>query len=426
MVNISNSTLPGVYAVQESISSVNANTQAPADVGLVGEADLSTGSASADTVYRVTNAPQATRLFGESPLAVTVADALQNGAYPVYAVAPSKTAVAAESLAVSDTGTLANTPVSEIVANVVFTIDGSPFTSKLSMDPANETLGAAEAAYNPNTGEYKLGTAPGVSADADYDYLDYSTALNALADEEGDRVDFIGVTIEDRTVTDLVEAKVKAMAQNFQFALGVAGGSETKIADTSAFSNPYDTSRMQLLYPSRNGDMESLIGAYLGMRARIGIDRSGMRKKLEGQTALSHTDLTRTDKENLDGAYVVVVEYAARSVRTMNDPTCVSASNSDELAYNHGLARLIGDYVTLVVHDVSDPFIGLLHTPGARANLKAQVEQEMKKILQLNAVVAYTVDVEEIDSVTARVTVGMQLAKPLRNIEAVVVGGDVQ
>jgi hypothetical protein len=428
MVNISNSNLPGVYAVQESISSVNANTTAPADVGIVGEADLSTGSASADTVYRVTNAPQAVRLFGDSPLASNVSDALQNGAYPVYAVAPSATAVTDEDVysASITSGTLANERVTEDTAKVVFTADGTDLTTVLSMNPGGETLEADEVAYNPNSGDFELGASPSTTLVVDYEYFDYSGGIDAIVAEEGDRIDFLGVTSENTTVVDALHTAVTTAAQSYQFMLAVGGASDGYIADTSAYTNPFDSSRIQLLYASRNQNHESLIGAYLGMRGRIGIDRSGMRKKLEGQTGLSSAQaLTTSDKENLDGENIVVIEYAARSVRPMTDHTCVTASNTDEIAYNHGLARLVGDYVTLLVHDTADPFIGLLHTPGARANLKAQVAQQMKALLALNAVVRYTVDVEEIDSVTARVTVGMELAKPLRNIEAVIVGGDV-
>lgn len=424
MVTISNSTLPGVYAIQESVSSVDANTQAPADVGVIGDADLTNGSASADSVYRVTNEPQAVSLFGNSPLAAACADALQNGAYPVYAMAVEMTAVSGEEPGVADSGTLANTPVTEVTADVTFTVDGSPLTSQVSMNPAGETLAANEAAYNPNTGAFNLGVTPSTSLTVDYKHGDYSGAITAMLAAEADRVDFLGVLTEESAAVSSLQTAIAGIVDNFQFVLGVAGAGEGYVADTSTYSNPFDTSRMQLLYPSRNDDNESLVGAYLGMRGRIGIDRSGMRKKLVGQTGISHS-LTRTEKEEMDGQQVVVIELGARSVRTMSDHTCVASDNADEQAYNHALARLIGDFVTLVVHDVSDPFIGLLHTAGARANLRAQVQQEMKNLLRLNAIVRYTVSVEEIDSVTARVTVGMELAKPLRNIEAVVVGGDV-
>jgi hypothetical protein len=395
---------------------------------MVGEADLVEGTASADTVYRVTNEPQAIRLFGASPLAVNVADALQNGAYPVYAVAVGKTAVADEDVFSSlsgNAGVVANVPMTEIVSDVTFTADGTDLTTVVAVNPAGATVAADAVAFDPTTGVFELGAAPSTTLTVSYNHLSgYTTAIGAMMDDEADRLDFLGVLTEDSSAVSTLHGAVLAAIDKFQFVLAIAGAA-SYIPDTSTYTNPFDSSRIQLLYPARNADAESLVGAYLGMRARIGIDRSGMRKKLNGQTAISHRDMDRPDKENLDSARLVVIEYGARAVRTMNDYTCVSTSNTTEQAYNNGLARLVGDYVTLVVYEVSDPFIGLLHTPGARSNLAAQVEQEMKNLVRLNAIVRYSVVVEEIDSVTARVTVSMELAKPLRNIEAIVVGGDV-
>jgi hypothetical protein len=181
---------------------------------------------------------------------------------------------------------------------------------------------------------------------------------------------------------------------------------------------------MQVLYYPRDASGESMIGGYLGVRAEIGVRQSGMRKRISGFETLGDP-LTEAEKVDMDESKVVVFEYGTSGIRTMNDPTCVSDSNSDEQAYNHGLARLLGDYITLRVEARADPYIGLLHNPGSRAALRAEVRQDMLALLDLNAVEAFSVDVEEIDSVRARLTVGVQMAKPLRNIEFVLVGGDV-
>ncbi|QCC48086.1 hypothetical protein [Halobellus limi] len=425
-INIGNSTLPGVYTRQESNSSVAANVSAPADVGLVGEADLTAGTAEANTVYAVTTSPQAYRLFGDSPLAGAIADALQNGGYPIYSVACELIDVTGEDISGSGSTsvTLSNAPLSEDVSMISIEVDGtSKSVTGTFGNPADESPGSDAAVVNTVVGEIELDAAPSTSGTADYTYADYSGALSALADDKKHVLDFVGVLAENGDVINELNTTINGMANTYNFALGIAGAA-AYIPDTSAFTNPLDTSRMQLVFPNRNRAGESLIGAYVGVRGSIGINQSGMRKRLAGQSSLFE-DLSSTQKADLDVLNIVVLETDRNGVRMVNDPTCVAADNLEEAEYNHGLARLVGDYVTLIVHDNADRFIGKLHTQSARNNLGDILNNELSSLLRTNSIVAYTVAVEEIDSVTARVEVGIQTADPLRNIEAIIVSGDV-
>lgn len=427
-INIGNSNLPGVYTRQESNRNVAANVSAPADVGLVGEADLSSGagSASVNTVYTVTTAPQAVRLFGDSPLAQNISDALQNGGYPVYSVAAEMTDVSSEDISgfSSTSGTLANFPTTEDMANFTITVDGTDMTTIRTFDdPSNENPASDEAYVNPTTGEVELGAAPASSGTISYSYADYSAAITALVDGKKTLLDFVGACTENSTVVDAVETAINGMANTYNFAIGV-GGAASYIADTATHTNSVDNSRMQLVYPSRNPDGDSLIGAYVGMRGAIGINQSGMRQRLSGQSGL-YEELSADDKYDLDQISIVVLETDRNGVRLVNDPTSVASDNTAEAAYNHGLARLIGDYVTLIVHENADRFIGKLHTQSARNNLRDILVNELSNLLRTDALIAYSVAVEEVDSVSARVEVGIDAADPLRNIEAIIVGGEV-
>ncbi|WP_083405271.1 hypothetical protein [Haloferax larsenii] len=409
----------------DSATNAGVNVGASAQIALVGQADLANGTASADTVYEVRTPVKARDLFGSgSPLAENIVDALTEGAYPVYAAAPAAQSVTAEDLGTSQSGTLANAPVSEDPADVTFTVDGSDQTTvKTLEDPTTLTLNAGETAYNPVTGDYAHDVTPSTSSDVDYDYFDYTTAIQAVETEEAETVDFLGVLSEDSGAVQEAHDAVKRMEDNYNFAVAVAGADEY-IADTSAFSNSYDSSRIQLLYPARDSDGVSIIGAYLGLRAALGINNSPIFKRLQTVKALSYT-LSTTDQENLVAAKVVPVADESAGARIVEDLTCVADANSAEDNMRQVLHRLIVDYTTEIVNEVSEKFIGELHTQAARNALRSSIVARLGGLMDLNAITGYVVTVEEVDAMTASVDVGIDTIDPLRNINATVTAGAV-
>lgn len=429
VLQITNTTLPGVSLSQDSAGLVAIQGGSPADAAIIGEADLINGSATEATYYRITTAPQATRVFGDSPLGNNVAAALQNGAYPVHAVAATETDVVGEDISGigSTSGTLANAPVVEDASLITFTVDGVAKTTILTLkDPSTEAVGADEVYLNAQTGAFELDAAPGdatlTNDTVDYPYLDYGPALTEMEAEVGATADFLGVLSENSAVTTALQTTVDSIASLVTPILGIAGASPY-IADTATYVNPLDTSRMQLLYPMRNGDGNFVLGEYLGLRARLGIDRSGMRQRLTGVEQVYH-NLTEVQKTDLDAEHVVVLESDSRGIRLLNDPTCVADANLAEAQMANGLARLVVDVASEIVYDNSDRFIGKLHTQGARDNLRAVLQDALDRLTELNAVIGTVVTVEEVDAQSARVEVGIELAKPLRNIEAVVAAGE--
>lgn len=436
MVEINtNSTLPGVGTTVESASAVGVNVSSPADVGIVGQADLTNGTATENTAYEVRTPVKARTLFGSgSMLAEAIVDALQNGAFPVYAVAPEEISVTDEdhgdiagTSGTLDTGDSQNAganPIIEDASAITFTLDSSDLTTIITYDePASKTPDAGEVYVNPVTAEFEIPSSPSTDLTVDYVYYDYPSATQAMVDAYEETVDFFGILTENpEAITDL-ESKVNGMEQRYNFALGVAGAAP-RIADTASYTNPLDNSRMHLLYPSRNADDESIVGAYLGMRARIGLTTSGINKRLTGITNLAHT-LSQPEQEQLIAQKVVPIadESPARVVDT---PTCVTTEDSDEINMSTAFARLVVDYITDIVFQNSDRFIGKLHTPSARNNLEGIIASEMKSLLQSQAILAYSVIVDEIDSVTASVDVGVKVTAPLRNIQATITAGEVE
>lgn len=351
MVTIGNTKLPGVQTTVKSSGSTGVNVGAPGDVGLVGPADLIDGVASENEVKRITSAPSASTEFGRgSELSVNIADALAEGAYPVYAAAPE-------------------------------------------YDSGNETY-------------------------------DYESAIDALVEEEGDTLDFIGVLTADEIVATQLHTAVKDMESNGNLAIAIAGA-DVDPENVTAYSRAFDSSRMQTIYPATNDDGESIIGSYLGLRARLGMNASPMKKRLQTQRKLS-ISLSRDEMEHLADERVNPVKSERSGALIMDDMTTVADDNLDEWEFRQGISRIVTDYVTVIVNDNSDRFIGELHTQAARNSLAGIIKSELKDLLELNAIVGYSVEVEPIDAMEARVNTGIETVKPLRNIRAVVTAGEVE
>jgi hypothetical protein len=372
-------------------------------------------------VYAVRTPVKARELFGKgSPLTENCIDALTEGAYPVYASATAGTDVTAEDVT-AQTGTLASLPVSEDADEVVFTVDGAAQeTVKVFVDPAGVTLSAGQTAYNPVTGAYAHDVVP-TNADVDYTHYDYASAIQAVENNEADVIDFLGV-LSEGAASDAHDAVVR-MAGNDQFAVSVAGAAAS-IPDISVYDNPFDSSRIQLLYPSRNDDGESLIGSYLGLRAVLGINNSPIFKRLETQKSLSET-LSKQDQRTLVENKVVPVGNDSRGARIVEDLTAVDDSNVKEDSMRQVLHRLIVDFVTQITNEVSEKFIGELHSQSARNSLRSSIVSRLNGLIDLSAITAYTVTVQRIDSLTASVDVGIDTIDPLRNINATITAGAV-
>lgn len=429
MVTIGDTTLPGVQTTVESDRSFAVSGGSPGTPGLVGEADLVNGSATAGTVYRITTPVEARNRFGDSLLGNSVGDALQAGAYPVYAVAtPEATATDDLSGVSSTSGTLANAPVSDESSDTSFIIDGNPKTTIVTLDdPYTKNPGTDEVYVNHVTSDYELDTVPGdtdsTNDTVEYTYYDYATGIQNLGSEEGDEIDFMFCLTEESASVDALEAEVDRLESEYGFALGVGGAGLN--VDPANYANPYDNSRMQLLYPTRTDEGHSILGAYAGLRSAIGIEASVMRKRLRKVDTARRT-LTKSEKEDLDAENVVPVENRSPGVRIRTDATSVLDSNSAEASMRDGLSRLIVDYVTEITHDVSDDFIGSLHTQDNRNSMRSMISNRLSELVESNAIIAFTVTVQEVDAYTAEVNVSVETVKPLRNVIANVTAGEVE
>lgn len=425
MVKIGNTTLPGVQTTVESSRSVGVGVGSPGDILLIGPSNEE-GEAEPNTAYQVRTPSRSRHYFGEdSPLSDAIIDALREGAFPVYAISTEAVDVEDEGVT-SDSGTVEHVPVSEDPSDTTFSVDGSDLTTVTTFeDPSEQTPGTAEAILNPVTGDYHIDYDGIDPAAVDYVHQDYESAVQSIGSEIGNDVDLVGVLVETESVVDVLVDEVNDMASNYNFAIAVAGASPYLGDNIDSYMNDYDTSRLQFVYPSRNTDGESIIGSYLGVRSAIGISASPMRKRISSQTSLNQT-LSSDEKAALLAERVNPLGNERAGARIIDDVTSVTDDNANERNMKQGISRLVIDFVTIVVNANSDDFIGELHTDSARNSLQNIIKSELKDLVTLNAIRAYSVSVQEVDSMTASVDVGVETVDPLRNIVATVTAGEVE
>lgn len=425
MVSIGGTTLPGVQTTVESADSTNVNIGAPGQIGMIGQADLSTGTASTNEVHEIRTPVTARNLFGQgSSLTRNAVDALSEGAYPAYCVAAPEVEVTGEEIT-SQSGTLIEAPVSEDPEDISITLDSNPVTAiKEFGDLSTMTPEDGEALYNPVTGEYKLSAAPSTSASVDYTSLDYQGAVDVMMDERAERIDFLGILNENQAAVEYAHQAALREVERYNFMV-VEAGASPHIEDTSSVTNNFDSSRVQLIYPSRNADGENILGSYIGLRGELGIDNSPMFKRLNTQNDLAVT-LSKGEQIDLYNADIVPMADEARGARIVEDVTCVADDNQGESAMAQSLHRLIVDYVTNIIHTASEPFIGELHTQSARNALRSVIVSELQQLRTTQAITAFNCSVEKVDAMTARVNVGIDTIDPLRNIIANISAGEIE
>jgi hypothetical protein len=421
---------PGIVTNVNSALAVTSSGGAPADVGIVGQADLVNGTAEANAVYQVTRATKARDWFGEeSPLTQNVLDALSEGAYPVYAVAVSTSDVVGEDLSglTSNTGTLAEGAVSEVAEDTVFSINGSDLTTVLVYDDLSaRTPEAGEVYVNPASREFKIDAdvTVGTAGDTvDYVVGDYESGHDALAADAGGAVDFFTTLSEDETVTQDALDTVRDMANQYNFAVAVVGA--VPGIDTSEYTNPFDDSRVQVIYPARNDAGYSTLGSYSGLRAEIGINTTPINKRLTSQQSLS-VGLDRASRGELIDNRVVPLAEETEGARVADDVNTVTDSNSEEAGIRFGFTRLVLDYVIATVRRNEQPFVGRLNSRSVRAALEGLLSNQLKTLKRSNSIIDYSVRVSRVNATTSAVEVQIETAKPLRFIENTITIGSSQ
>jgi hypothetical protein len=433
MAELGTTVEPGIVTNVSSATTVSTEGESPSDVGIVGQADLGAGvaqgSADPNSVYMVTRSTDARNWFGDdSLLTEAVTDALGEGAFPVYAVATEEVSVAGEDLSglTSTSGTLAEGPVDEDPSNTTFVIDGQTKDTVITMDdPSASSPAAGEVHLNPVTKMFELDAAPGDADDTndtvDYITHDYPSANQALVDDASGAIDFFVPLSENLDVKTDAQTKVGQMAQEYNFATLIVGAGAR--VDPLTYTNNFDDSRVQVVYPTRDAEGKSILGAYAGLRASLGLTTTPINKRLDAEKDLA-VSLDQAERGELIDSFVTPLAEESAGARVADDVNSVSDSNSEEANIRYGFTRLVVDFVIETVHTNERPFIGRLNSQAVRSTLQGLLNSELKPMKRSNAVIDYSVSVRKIDATTATVELGVETAKPLRFIEnEIAVGG---
>jgi hypothetical protein len=439
MVTIGNTNIPGTILTVESARSVGVGIQAPGDLAIVGQADLDNGDASANEMVAITRPNQAAKEFGDpenSMLTGAVQDALVEGAYPVFAIPAAETEVNSEDLsgASGSTGTLSNAPIREDASTITFNINSTQKTTVLEydQDPANVTPDTDEVIVNPVTSKYHSDESLGNSGDdVSYEYFDYENAHETIKTAQTggetflrERLDLVATLSENSSVVSDLQTTVSEMEQNGWFAIGLAGAGSPYIADTSTYSNSYDTSRLQLVHPSRKDDYTTALGSYAGHRSDVGITSSPIFDVVETASALQ-LDLSTSQQENLVNANVNPLEERGGGARIIHDLTTVTDGNTDESSWRQGFARLVTDYVAEQTDAIAQDYVGELNVPAVRNSLRAEVAGMLRGVLEARQITAFSLIVEEDTANSVLVDIGIDTTDPIENIRASVLAGRV-
>lgn len=424
MATYGDKTEPGIITELDSALAVSSAGASPSDVGIVGQADLANGTADPNTTYQITRTTQARTLFGsedESFLTGAILDAFREGAFPVYATATAETDVTGEDLSglSSTSGTLANAPVSEVAGDTLFTIDGTDKTTVIVYDdPSTYDVPGGEVYFNPVTADFELDAVPGDADDTndtvDYTHFDYDSACDALAADEGDVVDFFVPLSENTDVVDYAQTVVDDMEAEYNFAILLAAPGVD--IDPATYTNSYDDSRLQLVYPTRFEDNRSLLGAYAGKRAALGLNRTPINTRLTTDDRLNKS-VSRDARGQLIDERIVPIADENPTARIVDDPTTVTADNPDESAMDYGFSRLVMDYIITTTRLNEEPFIGRLNTAATRNTFADLVAGELDELRSSNIVAGYTINVEKASADTASLEVFVEVPAPVRFIE---------
>jgi hypothetical protein len=421
---------PGVISLIESALSVGISAESPADAALVGAADLTNGSASVGEVKTVNRSSEARDYFGEdSPLTRNCIDALQEGAFPLWAVAVESVDVTGEDLSSlsNNVDNLANAPVEEDAESINFTIGGTDLTTKVvHYEPTDSDPETDEVLVEPTSGTFAIdsGVSVGNSGDSvDYTYHDYTKAIdNLTTGDTSDHIDIVGVLSENVDVQTETEIAVEDMAESHRFAVCFFPA-EVNIEDPLTYDAKFDNSRVGLLYPGRD-EGEHVIGAYVGMRSRLGIRTTPINKRLRTHRNVDDR-LTQSDRIGLIDNFVVPLQSDPTGVKIIDDINTVDPEqNQEETNIRFGYTRLVADYLIRTIQINEERFIGRLNRPAIRNAMKASIKSQLRELAENSQLISFQVNVTAESATKAKVEVGLDLADPLRTVENVITIGE--
>lgn len=425
MPKYGNPSEPGIVSNVSSSVGVATDNESPSTLGIVGQPDLGgsadQGNADINTLYEVVSGTEARDLFGEDSLLTQgILDSFNEGAFPVYAVAPKTISVTAEdhSTVGSTNVPLDYAPLKEDGETIGVSLDGSNLTVNLVYDDVSSySPEAGECFLNPVRGTLEIPTTPASSLDVDYHYLDYGPALDEMVVEAEDVVDILAVISENSSVVNDALNKVET-APGYAL-MSVKAGADIYISDASSFSQSYDSSRLQIVYGTRFGDGSSMVAPYAAKKSSLGLERTAIKTRLTTDRKVhpkQRSVLDSTGRADLIEANVTPIQPRGGRPLIVDDVNTVKDGNPEEQGLRFGYNRLAMDYIIDVVRQNETAFVGLNNRPEVRTSLQGVVDQELESLRKTGPVIDYSLNIRRSSPTETIAEINVDLADPLRNI----------
>jgi len=423
-------TIPGDSIEVRSGGVVAVGAAFATTVGLVGGMDTGNGSATEGEVVEVESSADAATLFGEdSELKKQVDLVYQNGNIStIYAVPVSESTVTGEA-AGGTSGTLSNVPAFDPNIHEEHDITaadtgGTDPTVKIVYDSPPSTPGTSDTVnVNPVTGEFEFDAAATGSYEFDYEYGDYTTAIQSL-------VAFVprtvGALTENTSIANDLATELNNSAADFDFMHGQVGAVEV---DPSSYSDTFDERRLSVVAPGRgftddaNTNEVRTIGATAGKQSGLALGDSSTYESLGGFADIGRTESERYSNSEL-GTLVDNQVYPLKQgdrIFVVKDMT-----TSTDPRFERIYASEIVDEATEISHQISQNFVGELNTESNRFALGESHSTSYAELQEDNLLDAYTVSVSEGASADeVDVDIGLDVVDIMDTIDVTITVGDV-
>lgn len=396
-------------------------------VGLVGGYDAANGSATEGSVETVESSADAATLFGEnSELKEQVDLAFNNGAGTIYAVAVSETTVTSEATG-GATFTTSNAPVfdpnihDEHSVSVVDTGGTNPETNIVYESPPSTPSSSDTVNFNPVTGEGEADSAATGSYEIDYDYGDYTTAIQSLLSEQVPR--FTVALSENTSVANDLLTEINTYDVDFDFTHGVVGA----LPETtpSSYTDSLDDRRLVVVAPSRGytdtaetNEVRTL-GAVAGLTAGNALGDSTTYEPLNGLASL-RTSYTTSEITTLIDNQVLPIKQGG-GIKVIKDMT-----TSTDAKFERIYASEIVDEATEVSHQIAEGFIGSRNTEDNRISLRESHRSSYLEMEDDDLLEDHDVGVNKgNDDFTVVVDIGLDVIGIMDTIDVTITVGDV-
>jgi hypothetical protein len=400
-------------------------------VGLVGGMDTNNGSATPGEVVEVASSADAATQFGEdSELKKQVDLVYQNGNIStIYAVAVSETEVTAES-AGGTSGSLDDAPLFDPNVNAEHDITASDTggddpTVEVVYDSPPATPSSADTVnVNPVTGEFEFDTTADGSYEFDYEYGDYSTAIQTLAPKVPRT---LAALTESVSVANDLVTELNSAAADFEFMHGQVGGGPE--VDPSSYSDTIDERRLSIVVPSRaytdaaNTNEVRTLGATAGLQSGLALGNSSTYESLGGFVDIGRTEDERYSNSEL-GTLIDSQVYPLKQgdrIFVVKDMT-----TSTDPRFERVYASEIVDEATEISHQISQQFVGELNTESNRFALGESHSTSYQEFVEDDLLDAYSVTVSEgADPDEVDVDIGLDVVDIMDTIDVTITVGDV-